>query len=225
MTYERRGDFSGKWRQLSEEHFPPSEVKWQKVKKKTLPFFEALVDWFFETNWLMFHCLVVARADVDMTHHRDIDQQRMKHFTMLLANKVHRFSSPGKVYRIRVDPLASRYKKADETAEKVLRNTLEKRAGLQGTHTIHDLLTVDSRDTPGVQLSDLLLGAVLAARQGEVTAGPKLQLIARIADHLGWPDLESDTYPRVQKFNIWRFWDPTSGTPRPEDTRRRVRVP
>jgi hypothetical protein len=47
MTYERRGDFQQIWRDLHDRYFPPSEVKWERVKKETQPFFEALVDEFF----------------------------------------------------------------------------------------------------------------------------------------------------------------------------------
>lgn len=225
MTYERRGDFARHWQELHESYFPPSEVKWTKVTKATLPFFEALVDWFFATNWLMFHCMVVGRDQVDMNLHKnDRDLQRRKHFTLLLAKKIQRFASPGKVYRIRVDPMHSRYAKADEAAEVILRRMIEKKARLPGKQTIHSLLTVDSKETPGVQLSDLLLGAVMAARHGVITAASKTALVARIADHMGWPDLHSDTYPAVRKFNIWRFWDPTAGEPRPEPTRRRTKV-
>lgn len=38
MTYERRGDFQKIWRELHENYFPPSEVKWHKVSKKTYHF-------------------------------------------------------------------------------------------------------------------------------------------------------------------------------------------
>lgn len=226
MTHERRGDFTAKWTALREEYYPPSEVKWTKVKAKTLPFFEALVDWFFATPWLMFHCLVYSRDEVDMSRHEgDKDLQRRKHFTMLLAKKIERFAAPGKVYRIRVDPIHSHYAKADEAAEVILRRLIEQEAGLTGTDTIHSLRTVDSKETPGVQLCDLLLGAVMAAREGKVTSNAKSALIERIATELGWPDLGFDTYPRVRKFNIWRFWDPTSGTPRPEQTQRKTKHP
>ena len=74
-----------------------------------------------------------------------------------------------------------------------------------------------------MQMGDVLLGAVMAARHGDVTAGPKLAVIERIAGPLGWTDLRADTFPRASKFNVWRFWDPTAGTPRPEITRRPIR--
>ena len=60
MTYERRGDVQQVWRDLHDRHFPPSGVKWERVKKETQPFFEALVDE-FRRKWLMFHGLLISR--------------------------------------------------------------------------------------------------------------------------------------------------------------------
>ncbi len=125
ITWERRGDFQQIWRDLHQNYFAPSEVKWTKVKKKTLPFFEALIDEFFKRNWLMFHCLIIGKPEVDMSfHNNDWDLARRKHFTMLLANKIRKFAAPGKQYRIRVDPIHSSYQKADEAVEVILRNII-----------------------------------------------------------------------------------------------------
>lgn len=223
MPWERRGDFQQIWHRLHEEYFPPSEVKWTKVKSKTLPFFEALVDEFFKRNWLMFHCLLIGKPQVDLRYHNNNwDLARRKHFVMLLSNKIKRFAAPGKYYRIRVDPIASSYAKADEAAEIILQRIVDEVPKLNGANTIHSLRTVDSRATRGIQLSDVLLGAVVSARRGKATSEAKQRLTERIAGHLGWSDLNADTLPYVGKFNIWRFWDPTSGEPRPEITRRRT---
>ncbi len=226
ITYERRGDFQKIWQNLHEKYYAPSEVKWKKVTKKTYPFFEALIDEFFSRNWLMFHCLILSKEEVDLSfHENDWDLARRKHFTGMLANKIKRFARPGKHYRIRVDPIHSRYSKADETAEIILKNIMEKEPSLRGQDIIHSLITVDSKESPGVQLSDLLLGAVMAARHREISAEHKHRLVEHIAGYLGWDDLETDTMPGAKKFNIWRFWDPTSGKPRPEITRRRTATP
>jgi hypothetical protein len=225
MPWERRGDFAALWTTLKARHFPPSEVKWEKVKARTLPFFEALVDEFFRHRWLMFHALVVRKDDVNLSlHDGDWDLARRKYFVMLLRNKLVRFAAPGKKYRIRVDPIASRYRKANEAAEVVLNNQLNQELRLRHEGCIHSLRTVDSKSSPGVQLSDLLLGAVKDARVRQSTSEAKQMLLGRIAHRLGWPSLEFDTYPGETKFNVWRFWDPMSGKPRPETTRKAVNL-
>lgn len=223
LVHERRGDFVAAMRQLAVDHFPPSEVKWQKVKKKTEPFFLALVDEFFKRNWLMFHAFIFSKEEIDLDlHDGDWDLARRKHFTLMLANKIKRFAAPGKKYLIRVDPIHSRYAKADECAEVILKNILEREPHLRQQGVIESLLTVDSRTSAGIQLSDFLLGAVMAARHGVVSSASKRVIIDRICEHLGWDDLGYDTMPNAKKFNVWRFWDPTSGTPRPEVTKKRI---
>lgn len=226
MPYERRGDFQQLWRDLHARYFPPSEVKWEKVKRATFPFFAALVNEFFARRWLMFHCLLISKREVDLAYHEsDWGLARRKHFTMLLANKIRRFAAPGKRYIIRVDPMHSSYERAEEACATILGHILERSPSLRGNQTVQSLIPVDSKENPGVQLADLLVGAVLAARQGEISSEAKQALLKLIATHLGWPDLTTDTMPSAQKFNIWRFWDPQSGLPRPEITRRSTQTP
>lgn len=67
VGYERRGDFQQIWRDLHDRYFLPSEVKSEKVKKETQPFFEALIDEFFRRNWLMFHCLLISKQEVNLS--------------------------------------------------------------------------------------------------------------------------------------------------------------
>jgi hypothetical protein len=174
----------------------------------------------------MFHCLLISKPEIDLRlHENDWDLARRKHFTLLLANKIRRFATPHKHYLVRVDPIHSSYAKADEATEVILRNIIEQAPSLRGSRTIHSVRTVDSKSSPGVQLADLLVGAVLAARHGAIESDSKKALVRRIADHLGWTDLRSDTLPMAKKFNVWRFWDPTSGQARPEVTRRLTKTP
>ena len=90
-------------------------------------------------------------------------------------------------------------------SERVLREKLSKSQSLDGVYT-HD-----SKTTPSVQLCDLLIGAILAAREKDAASAAELAVIASIAAHLGWPNLEADTRPTERKFNIWVFYDPTRG--------------
>lgn len=224
LVHERRGDFQAAMRQLAVDHFPPSEVKWQKVKTKTEPFFLALVDEFFKRNWLMFHSLIFSKSEINLEYHdHDWDLARRKHFTLMLANKIKTFARPGKKYLIRVDPIHSRYAKADEAVEVILRNIIEQESSLQRQAVIESVRTVDSKTSPGVQLADFLLGAIMAARHGDFASTSKRLVIERICERLGWDHLGHDTMPDAKKFNIWRFWDPQSGVPRPEVTRKRSR--
>jgi hypothetical protein len=103
--------------------------------------------------------------------------------------------------------LPSRYKKADEAAHKIVGATLMKELGVAPLKT---LVTRDSKQTLGIQIADVLLGAAMSEWQAEATAGPKLHVRRTIAEHLGWPDLKADTHLSEWKFNIWYFYDPTA---------------
>ena len=67
----------------------------------------------------------------------------------------------------------------------------------------------DSKLTPGIQVADMLTGAITAAhnlheKPGLQIAPGKRLLIKRLAAVLGWTDLRFDTYP-TSVFNIWHF--------------------
>jgi hypothetical protein len=221
MGWQRRGEFFDLIRQLRDEHGYHHEIKWQKVKTQTAPFYDDLVEAFFKTKWLSFHCCVVERAAVNKEFHQgDYDLARRKHFGMLLRDKVSRClrARPNReqTFRVFVDPIHSRYSKADEAVEVICNNALAK--VFNGRRPVDKVLTHDSYDTPSIQVCDLLLGAVMSAWEGAATSEAKLDLQTWIAHHLGWEDLLSDTSKEARKFNVWMFYDPTRG-PRKVTTR------
>lgn len=208
MPWERRGDFVAVIRELQEKYGFREEMKWNHVSRKKEAFYKALIDAFFERSWLMFHALIVRKGYTDKSFHKDFDEEKQKRFVMLLESKVRRFrrDDPTKTYHVRVDPLPSRYKKADEKAFKILGAVLRKsftEAPLQS------LITRHSHNSPGIQLVDFFLGATLADWQGDATSDHKQRVRQYLAEHLGWPNLRSDTHPDIWKFNVWYFYDGT----------------
>lgn len=150
----------------------------------------------------------VVRKDV--YHQNDWDLARRKHYTMLLTQKMQkalrRFPDREHEFRIYVDAIASRYGKADEAMEVITNNVLNQQ--FRNKSPVTSVVTRDSKDTPAIQLCDLLLGAVMETWQKQSTNSTKLTIRNTIARHLGWEDLDSDTMPSERKFNIWYFFDP-----------------
>ena len=220
IPYERRGDLH-KWvSDLRQRHRYLDEIKWSNVSKSNLPFYVALTKDFFAKNYMMFHCILVRKAYVDTSFHGDdpYDLARRKHFAMLLNAKISVFSkgSTDKRYHVRVDKLPSRYAKADEAARSVLGSTL---TNAHGVNLLASLQTRDSKLTLGIQIADYFIGAV-ATEWNQVAAGEaKLEARRTIAASLGWKDLNADTFPTEQKFNIWAFHDPKAGSSRERKTR------
>ncbi len=222
MSWQRRGDFAREFRLLTERHGYEYECKWNKCHNRShLEFFLDVVDFFFDRPWLAFHCLIVRKGMVDKSlHGGDFDLARRKHFAMLLTSKIRQVmrNRPNRehTFRIWVDPIASRYAKADEAVEVISNNVLGQVFG--GVRPVDKVITHDSKDTPSIQVCDLLLGAVMDAWQQKSQSETKTIIQQRIASRLSWSDLRADTFPGEKKFNIWYFFDPTLG-PREVETR------
>jgi hypothetical protein len=207
MRWQRRGEFAGMIDALRAKHRFLHEFKWSKVCPRYIGLYRDLAEAFFKTDWLAFHALVVERAIVTQA---DIDLARRIHFTKLLTNKIQRClrSHPRRqqTFRIWVDPIHSRYAKADEAVEVIANNVLARVFGM--ARPVDKVLTHDSHDTPSIMMCDVLLGAVMDAWQQKAESAAKQGLAAWIAKHLGWEDLHSDTQVHERKLNVWVFYDP-----------------
>lgn len=223
MKYQRRGDIWKHLRPVIEKHHFEGEIKWQKANnRRYTSFYKEVIDFFFDRSWLAFHCLLVRQGYVDRSLHKSYDEARRKHYGDLITNKVGRIirSHPGRqcLFRIIVDPIPSQYKKADEVLGIVANNELERDLKTR-YRPIESVLSRDSKQSITIQLSDLLLGAVLEAWQQKAQSPAKLAIQKHIAEHLGWPDLRADTHPSERKFNVWYLYNPQGG-PREVETRK-----
>jgi hypothetical protein len=215
IPWERRGDLQQVVRDLRVYHrVLHGELKWNHITNRTRELYCDLVRLFFSRRWMMFHCLVVRRGYIDKGFHGgDYQLARRKHFAMLLKKKIGQFSNgaPNKLYHVRVDRQPFAYQKVNEVAYKIVNAELRRALGVPALRT---LFTRDSKATLGIQMADILLGAVMSDVDDLSTAPAKLAVRAEVARHLGWPDLRTDTFPSSTKFNIWRFWNPKGGEPR-----------
>ena len=223
LKWQRRGDFLEDFRAIKERHGFRDECKWNKVNsERNLPFYQELISYFFQRHWIVFHCLVVRKDTVRKGefHNNDWDLARRKHFTMLLTNKMgkalKRFPDREHEFRVYVDPIASRYDKADEAVEVISNNVLNQE--FRGRSPVKSVITRDSKLTPSIQLCDLLLGAVMETWQQKASNPAKLAVRQIVAEHLGWNTFDSDTHVRERKFNIWYFFDT------PKEAVRRVKT-
>ncbi|CUA15028.1 DUF3800 domain-containing protein [Escherichia coli] len=216
MKYQRRGDFCQLIRELRSKHGFFEEIKWQKAhSKRYSEFYLELIDLFFRVPWLAFHCIVVEKSIVNKTFHNgDYDLARRKHFTNLITTKISSVISAhperDSYFRIEVDPIASRYKKADEELNVIANNILNRKFGRKGI--ISSVVTKDSKASENIQLADFFLGAVMCAYQGKASSEAKIRVSNYVASYLGWDHLQYDTWHTERKFNIWYFYDKTRGS-------------
>ncbi len=215
MKWQRRGDFTREINQLRKFHNFDREIKWKKSHdRKYFNFYEDLIDYFFKKNWLAFHCILIRKSIVNKDFHEgDYDLARRKHFNELITNKIGNVLKAHRnrecEFRVDVDPIASRYKKADEEFHIIANHKLKKSYGID--KAIGTVITKDSKNSEQIQISDFFLGAVLSAWQGKASSPQKMKIQRLISNYIGWPHLNFDTYPSARKFNIWYFYDRSLG--------------
>lgn len=212
MPEQRRGDFSKLIKSAihDERYNATREFKWNRINPLAQPFYLRLVDDFFDTPWLSFHCIVFDTTLVNVPpYNGDRDLQLRIRLHQFLTNKIHRclslYPQQEHTFRIWIDPIPSWYHKAEEALHIIANNALHK---VRGVKPIDKVIRRDSKKSPSIELCDLLLGATLSAWEQKVSAAHKIAVRARIAQRLGWPDLRHDTWPTQKKFNVWLFQNP-----------------
>lgn len=205
--------FEDEIRSIRQKHLCNDEIKWQAANsKRYADFYNDLVEFFFKSNYLFFNCIVVQLSIVNKDFHNgDYEIAKQKHFNMLICNKIKSSLEKNRNNRfiLSVDDLPFSYSKADESMHIIANNIIRQKTAIP--NAITKLKEVDSKRCHGVQLCDLLLGAVLSSYQQDISSQRKKDLAQFIAKHLGWDKLNYDTLNTDKKFNIWYFYDPTRG--------------
>lgn len=191
MPYQRRGTFHEVVRGVRDRHRYRDEFKWQNIGPGSVPAYVDLIDTFFQTHWLAFHCIVFPTNVVRRDLHKSKEEMHQKHFTLLLTDKIRKCMKVHRkreqTFRVWVDPLPNRYAKANEVVENVANAVLKPVFG--EVRRVDGVSVMDSKETPSVQLCDVLLGAVMAAWQGKLAASDKSAVQQAICGRLGWPTL------------------------------------
>ncbi len=107
---------------------------------------------------------------------------------------------------LRIDQRYDRYAKRLEVLEIVTNRALAKMAD---GRLVSSVSMLDSRDNPLLQFTDVLVGAVTSDTAHYLDSGVpinsgKRELVARLAELVGWPRLCYDTFPNGL-FNVWHF--------------------
>lgn len=144
-------------------------------------------------------------------------------YTFLLRHIAKRANLPAEIF---IDERSDGYAKRNEMMENIGNNML---AQLATAGRLTDVRKVRSHDCIGVQVADLLTGAVNAAHARMLNARsplhPGKQLaIERLAQMIGWDDLCYDTMPS-DKFNIWHFPIEYRAVPRTRSVHPTTQIP
>ena len=198
---DQRKLLSRKIKALKTEHGFPAhfEIKWVKVSPGKLPFYQALVDLFFNEALLNFRALVVP--DKQLLDHGRFAQDHNTFYYKLWYTLLNRLIDPERHYRIFLDMKDTQGHHKVVKLHQVLCN-----ANYDFDRSIIDSIEqVQSHDVPLLQLADLLIGALSYVHRGLDGSPAKQALVAHIR-HRSKLRLEQSSLLRAEKFNllVWR---------------------
>jgi hypothetical protein len=203
--------FNGLFHDLYRQHGLVGEAKWAKVNQGH-GLINFALDWMHKILWShtgLLDVIVVKAAEYQNWSRRDPDREGAfyKTYTQLLKHLVRRARETTQVF---IDDRSDSYDKQHEAVEVIGNRML---AILETEGRIKSVTKARSREMPGIQVADLLTGAIQTAHrlyldpQAQVNAGKRLA-IRKMAALLGWDAMHYDTLSDSPVVNIWHF--PTS---------------
>lgn len=197
---EKTREIAVRLREIKLQHglAPNFEVKWSKVSASKLTFYRDYLDYFFDDDDLHFRAWV---ADKNGLQHEAFGQTHDDWYYKMMFGLLEPVIRPDARFRIYLD------KKDTRSAAKVIRlhDVLCNNFYDFNRHIVERVQVVESHAVEGLQLTDLLLGAVSYINRNLSGNAGKEALIARIRERTGYT-LTRPTLLREPKFNLflWR---------------------
>lgn len=161
------------------------------------------IRWFFETPWLCFQSMWVRRSTLGQLTRKNSTFAYRKLLYAMLGARIHQFDQlPGgpREFEVRADQVDGRNPARTRKEFHLLQGVCAAQSKSERQLLI-DFQRVDSRQHRGIQLADLLVGAIRSSWEGMPT-GTKRAICTTISNHLGWQDLRATTDNNL-KFHIW----------------------
>jgi len=178
---------------------PSFEIKWVKVSPGKLPFYQALLDLFFDEPLLHFRGLVVP--DKDALDHGRFGQSHDEFYYKQWYTLLNRLIDPERRCRIFLDIKDTQGSRKVAKLHEVLCN-----ANYDFDRSlIESIELVQSHDVPLLQLADVLIGALSYVHRGLHGSPAKQALVAHLR-HCSGLRFEQSSLWRAEKFNllVWR---------------------
>jgi Protein of unknown function (DUF3800) len=198
---DHRRALAGKIKALKKRFAIPAnlEIKWVKVSPGQLPFYQALLDLFFDEPLLHFRGLVVP--DKQALNHGRFAQSHDDFYYKQWYTLLNRLIDPAKHYRIFLDIKDTQGQAKVRKLHDVLCNAHYDfdRSVIESIELVH------SHDVLLLQLADLLIGALSYVHRGLHDSPAKLALVTHVRHRSGL-GLEQSSLLRADKFNlfVWR---------------------
>lgn len=203
-----RKNISKEIRQIKTKHNAKGELKWTKVSKSKLKFYQDLLDYFFAKEGLNFRCLLVdqkEKLDHSYFNQGSHDSFYYKMYYQLLLNVVCKLESQFNVY---LDIKDTRGSRRIRELRKILHSKLH---DLQES-TVRQIQLVHSHESELIQLADFLIGAIAYSKRTDIPKkNSAKKAISERVKNLTGIDLCSSTPPWEEKFNLFIFTPSRAG--------------
>jgi hypothetical protein len=188
-------------REIKANHgLPPGfEAKWTKVSPAKLPFYQSLIDYFFDDDDLHFRALIAPKASL---RHEDFGQDHDTWYYKMYFELLKFILSPDGRYRVYLDIKDTRSADKVRTLHEVLANNLYD----FDWRIVERVQTVRSHEVAPLQLVDLLVGSVVHANRPGGTSAAKRALVERVRERSGYA-LSRSTLLGERKLNLFH-WKP-----------------
>lgn len=193
---ERVREINDHIRDIKHRYGIGSEMKWVKLSEARKDAYLALVDYFFACEDLHFRILIVDNKDA--ISHDTFNQTHDEWYYKVYWRMLLTIIDPTKLYNIYIDIKDTKSKSKIAKLHRVLSNSLFDFSN----SCIRKLQTIRSHEVEIMQLTDILMGAMLYHRRGLDKVRAKIEIIDFIRRETGY-SLDKSTLYRESKFNIF----------------------
>ncbi len=199
---EDRLDIFKELRNIKTKHGlkPHCELKWNAVSPAKLDYYVEVINYFFANPKLHFRALIVS--DKTQLKHDDFGQSHDDFYYKMYFNLLKTIIVPGDNYEVYIDIKDSRSEQKVKKLKEVISNSHYD----FDQSMIKRIQQVNSSEVELIQLTDLLLGAVVYYQRDLNGSQAKLKLIDLIKEKSKY-SLTLSTLYKEDKFNLF-FWRP-----------------
>jgi hypothetical protein len=179
------------------------EIKWTKISPAKINFYLELIEYFFLETKLNFRCIIIP--DKNKLDHEKFSQSHDDWYYKMYFLLIKGILNPKFAYNIYIDIKDTRGAEKVKKLHEVLCNSTYD----FDKNIIKNIQQIRSHEVSIMQITDLLIGAIIYQQRKLKTSSSKLEIIDRIK-MLSKHDLNRSTLPRENKFNIF-VWNPNNG--------------
>lgn len=182
---------------LKQKHgiHPNQELKWNNISPSKVNLYLDVVDLFLKESNLSFRAIAAHKDGIDHEKH---DQTHSDWFFKIYYRTLEKMLDPSNLYEIFIDRVdtASSYRAKD------LKEMLNRHFA---NEIVKSIQVTDSKRSPLMQITDLLVGAISYKHRELSTNSAKLEIIKKIETSLRI-DLKNNSKLSDKKFNVFN-WD------------------